>query len=162
MKKIWNKKRGFESALWDDHVEQIHDPLLEVAPGLFQVSASYFTIPKYRNMTLLELPTGGLLVHSPIALPEAAMAEIEELGQPKLLFVSNKSASSRVDLKVYRERYPDAKIIVPQGIADSLKEEVEIEGFVEEELKKIDSGFLFIEPPLKELKGTDYNTHSYA
>ena len=109
-------------------------------------------------MTLLRLSNGELLVHSPIALPEDAMAEIEQIGQPKFLFVANKSTSARVDLKVFQKRYPDSKILIPEGIAKEMQEFVPVDGLAETELKKIDPGFLFIEPPLKDMKGMVFIT----
>jgi hypothetical protein len=111
-------------------------------------------------MTVLQLSDGGLLLHSPIALPEDTMLELEKLGSPKLLFVANQSTSSRVDLKVYQKRYPESKIICPEGISGKMAEHVPVDGIAETVLTGIDSRFLFIEPPLKDLKGTlSYETY---
>ena len=139
---------------WEDHVEKEHGELNEVAPGLFQIDASYYNFRKYRNMTVLLLPNGNTLIHSPIALPEDAMAKVEAIGKPQFLFVPNASNCARVDLSVYQKRYPDAKIILPQCISEKLKDQVSEAAIAETELKSIDSGFLFINPPLKDMPGT--------
>lgn len=143
-----------KSELWEDHVETTHSELEEVAPGLFQVNASYYNLKKYRNMTVLVMPNGNTLIHSPIALPDAAMEQVEALGKPQFLFVPNVSNSARVDLAVYQKRYPEAKIIVPEIISEKLKTQVQDAAIAESELKAVDSRFLFITPPLKDMPGT--------
>jgi hypothetical protein len=108
---------------------------------------------KYRNMTVLQLPGGGLLLHSPIALPETAMAKLEEKGKPKFLFIPSESVSARVDATVYKKRYPEAKIITTEALKDAISPHVTVDAIAETELKAIDPGFLFITPPLKTQKG---------
>lgn len=127
----------------------------EVAPGLFQVSAAYYNIEKYRNMTVLVLPNGNTMIHCPIALPEKEMEKVEAKGKPQFLFVPNSSTSARVDLSVYQKRYPDAKIICPESVVDKLKEHVKVDGIAESELISVDPRFVFINPPLKDMHGTD-------
>lgn len=143
-----------KSELWEDHVETTHSQLEEVAPGLFQVNASYYNLHKYRNMTVLVMPNGNTLIHSPIALPEDAMAKIEALGKPQFLYVPNISNSARVDVSVYQKRYPEAKIIVPEVISEKMKQHVQDAAVAETELKAVDSRFIFITPPLKDMPGT--------
>lgn len=153
-KGVWKSQKGSESEHWEDHVEKDHGELTELAPGLFQVSASYFTLEKYRNMTVLQLPGGGLLLHSPIALPEIAMAQLEQLGQPQYLLVPNGSASARVDVKVYQKRYPETKIICPESLKDVVEKHIHVDAMAEPELNALHPGYLFITPPLTDLKGT--------
>lgn len=104
-------------------------------------------------MTVLQLPGGNLLLHSPIALPDQEMAKIEELGKPAFLYVPNESRSARVDVQVYKNRYPDSKIICPEYLMDTMKTHVPIDAAAEAELRAIQPGVLFIEPPLKQFKG---------
>lgn len=161
MKGMYKSHKGSMSSNWEDHVEQQHSDLVEVAPGLFQVSASYYSIPKYRNMTVLQLPGGGVLVHSPIALPEATMQAIEELGKPRFLFVPNESGSAHIDLSVYQQRYPESKTICPAVIAESMKKHVNVDGIAENALKEVDSGFLFITPHMKQMQGPFFSILAY-
>ena len=81
------------------------------------------------------------------------MMEVEKLGKPRFLFVPNESGSARMDLGVYQQRYPESKIICPEVIAESMKKYTNVDGIAEKALKDVDSGFLFITPPMKEMKG---------
>lgn len=105
-------------------------------------------------MTVLKLPGGNLLLHSPIALPDTEMAKLEELGKPAFLYVPNESRSARVDVQVYKKRYPESKIICPEFLVDSMKAHVPIDAAAESELRIAEPGMLFINPPLKQFKGT--------
>lgn len=59
-------------------------------------------------MIIYRLPDGGLLIysaliHSAIALDEAAMIELESLGKPRIMIVPN--CTHRLDADVYKQRY---------------------------------------------------------
>lgn len=66
-----------------------------------------------RRMTIARLRDGRLVVYSAIALREAEMAEVEAFGTPAFLVVP--SDIHRMDVKVWKDRYPQMKVIAPAG-----------------------------------------------
>jgi hypothetical protein len=86
-------------------------------------------------MVIYKLDDGGLLLHSAIALEEPAMAELEELGTPKVLLVPN--PMHRLDSAVYKERYPEITVICPAAARKKVAEKVEVDATCEEFLPKM-------------------------
>ena len=69
---------------WESHVLP-HGDLTELAPGLWQVSGRLPRGNMPRNMAVYRLPnTGGLLVHSGIALDDRRLKQLEALGRPEV------------------------------------------------------------------------------
>jgi len=66
-----------------------------------------------RRMTIVRLTGQRLIIHSGIALDEAEMARIESFGEPSFYIVP--SALHRMDVKPWKQRYPDIKIVCPPG-----------------------------------------------
>jgi len=64
-------------------------------------------------MAIAKRADGTLVIHNGIALPEAAMAEIEAWGKVGTLLVPN--GYHRLDAKVFHDRYPAAKVLCPAG-----------------------------------------------
>ena len=85
-----------------------HKGLLEIAPGLWQVEGSLPFALK-RNMTVVKLSSGGLLIYSAIALNDAGMAELEKLGKPEVIIVPQPFHT--MDLAFYKLRYPGLKVL---------------------------------------------------
>ncbi|MBL8032916.1 MAG: hypothetical protein JNJ69_04400 [Leptospiraceae bacterium] len=84
-----------------------HGSITEVAPGLYQVEGS-LPFPLKRNMTLIKLKSGGLLIYSAVALDDAGLAELEKLGRPEVIVVPQPFHT--MDLAFYKNRYPDLKV----------------------------------------------------
>lgn len=92
-----------------------HGPLTALDDNLWRVEGSLGGVPLKRVMTVVRRSDGGLVLHSPIALDEATMKELEALGPVALLVVPN--GYHRLDAPRFVARYPDAKVAAPSGSA---------------------------------------------
>jgi hypothetical protein len=78
-----------------------------------------------RRMTVVQLADRGLIVYSPIALDESQMTRLERLGRPAFLVVPG--SHHRVDAKVWKDRYPAAKVIAAAGACKAVQEVVAVD-----------------------------------
>ena len=92
-----------------------HGPVERIDEGLVTV-AGEITMPLGnfpRRMTIAALRGGRSAIWSAIPLREPEMREIEALGAPAFLIVPG--IAHRLDLKPWKARYPDARVICPPG-----------------------------------------------
>lgn len=115
-------------ATWEQHIHP-HGDLVELAPGLWQVTGSLPRSPLPRNMQIWRSPSGGLLVHSAICLNPQGMEAIEALGTVRWIVVP--CAMHRADIVPYRERYPDAQILCPSAAKSKVEEVVSVDDMCE-------------------------------
>jgi len=108
-----------------------HGAIEQLAPGLWSVRGD-LPIPLHRNMIIYQLPEGGLLLHSVIAMNEAGMAALDALGKPAICVVP--SSGHRMDAGFYRARYPKMKIVCPAGIRAKVEKVVPVGATCEEAL----------------------------
>lgn len=101
-------------------VEEIDEGLLTVA-GLIPMPLGKFP----RRMTVVRLEDGTSAIFSAIALDEGGMARIEALGRPAFLIVPNDH--HRMDAKIWKQRYPDLKILAPPGACKKVMEVVYVD-----------------------------------
>jgi hypothetical protein len=92
--------------------------------NLWRAEARVPKMPLHRVMTVAKLASGGLVVHSAIALPD--YAELDALGAVKFIVVPN--GWHRMDAKVYVERYPQAKVLAPRGSKQKISKVVPVTG----------------------------------
>jgi hypothetical protein len=78
-----------------------------------------------RRMTVVRLANGGLAIYSPIALDEMQMQRLEAFGAPAFLVVPG--SHHRVDAKIWKDRYPTAKIVAAEGARKAVDEVVAVE-----------------------------------
>ncbi|MFO0671279.1 MAG: hypothetical protein U0235_16890 [Polyangiaceae bacterium] len=90
-----------------------HGPLTALDDNLWRVEGSLSGAPLKRVMTVVRRHNGGLVLHSPMALEESAMKELEALGPIALLVVPN--GYHRLDAPRFAARYPSAKVAAPSG-----------------------------------------------
>ncbi|ACY17397.1 hypothetical protein [Haliangium ochraceum] len=103
-----------------------HDPILELAPNLQQVTGDIPGMALRRIMTLVRMQDGRLLVHNPIALEDAYMAELERwAGAPAFVVVPN--GWHRIDCAAFKRRYPEAKIVCPRGSVKKVRQRVAVD-----------------------------------
>ena len=81
-----------------------------MADGLWQVTGTH-SLPIQRNMVVAQLPSGGLLLHSVVALHEEGMAQLDALGKPEVLVIPH--AKHAMDANFYVSRYPNMRIACP-------------------------------------------------
>jgi hypothetical protein len=78
-----------------------------------------------RRMTVTALRGGGAVVFSPVALHEPAMREIEQFGPPAFLIVPN--GFHRLDARIWKQRYPEAKVLCPPGARKRVEQAVAVD-----------------------------------
>ena len=76
-----------------------------------------------RRMTIVRLTRQRLIIHSGIALDEPGMAA--SFGKPSFYIVP--SALHRMDVKSWKQRYPDIKIVCPPGARSKVEELVKVD-----------------------------------
>jgi hypothetical protein len=99
-----------------------HGPLVPLADNLWTVEGSIQMPPGplSRRMTIVRLQSGHLVIFSAIALAQAEMQQIEDLGQPTYLVVPN--AFHREDAPVWKSRYPAMRVIAPAGARSGVEQ----------------------------------------
>jgi hypothetical protein len=103
-----------------------HGPIERNEDNLWTVTGSLPGMSLKRVMTLIRLEDGRVLVHSAIALDEAAMGEIEAWGRPAVLLVPN--AYHRLDAPAYLSRYPGLEVYCPKGARAQVEKVVKVDG----------------------------------
>jgi len=78
-----------------------------------------------RRMTIVRLQDGRAVIYSAIALREEAMREVERFGTPAFLIVPN--PIHRMDAKIWKQRYPALRVIVPAGARSKVEEIVSVD-----------------------------------
>jgi hypothetical protein len=103
-----------------------HGPLVTIADGLWSVEGSLEGMPLGRRMVIVRAGDGSLIVHSAVAVDDVVRAQIEALGPIKTLLVPN--AWHRLDARVFKDRYPAARVLCPAGARKKVQEVVDVDG----------------------------------
>ena len=104
-----------------------HGPLVEVDDGIMTV-AGEIDMPLGhfpRRMTVVALAGGGTAIYSAIALDAGEMARIEAMGPPAILIVPGDA--HRMDAAIWKQRYPDLRVLTPPGAAQKVGEVVPVD-----------------------------------
>ncbi len=123
---------------WREHVHP-HGPLVEVVPGLWQLTGSLPRSPLQRNMALWRVP-GGTAIHSAVCADEPTMAEIEALGVPRVLVVPN--GFHRADAARFKARYPEIQVVAPRASRDRVARVVPVDACAEDALPPLGTACL--------------------
>ena len=75
-----------------------------------------------RQMTVVRLRDGRLVIFSAIALGEDEMRALEDFGKPTYLIVPNDH--HRLDCKIWKDRYPAMQVITPEGAREKVEKAV--------------------------------------
>jgi len=104
-----------------------HGPVEQIDEGILSVEGEiHMPLGRFpRRMTVVALNGGGTAVFSPVALHERAMRDIESLGAPSFLIVPN--GFHRLDSRIWKQRYPDMKVISPPGAKARVEEAVPVD-----------------------------------
>jgi hypothetical protein len=106
-----------------------HDPIEKHGSNLWSVSGK-MQGGNQRRMTMARRADGTLVLHNPIALNDAGMAELEAWGKPSFIVVPN--AFHRMDSLIYQQRYPRADVLCPQTARKKVSEVVKVSGHLDE------------------------------
>lgn len=106
---------------------QPHETLEELDEGLLTVAGEIvMPLGRFpRRMTIVKLSGDRTAIFSAIALEEEEMAQIEALGQPEFMVVP--SDHHRLDALIWKERYPDIKVLTPPGARKGVEEVVPVD-----------------------------------
>ncbi len=105
---------------------QPHGALAQLGTNLWVVDGVLPGQPIGRRMAVIRLTDGRLVVHSPVALEPAAMAELEALGPVGFIVVPN--GLHRIDAPRFRARYPQARLLCPPGARARVAKKVAVDG----------------------------------
>ena len=90
-----------------------HDPIEKLSENFWCVQGVMPDGKTRRKMSVARLADGSLMMHNVIALEEPAMQELEAFGKPSYIVVPG--AFHRQDARIWKDRYPSAKVIAPLG-----------------------------------------------
>ncbi|HVY49425.1 MAG TPA: hypothetical protein VHB21_26215 [Minicystis sp.] len=103
-----------------------HRPIEKLEPNLWRVEGDLPDGNGARVMTIAKLEGGGLVIHNAVALEEELMKELEAFGTPEVIVVPN--GFHRLDAKVFKQRYPGAKVLCPAGARKKVEQVVPVDG----------------------------------
>ena len=103
-----------------------HDPIEHLAENLWWVRAALPGMSLERNMTVVRLRDGRLVIHSAVALDPAGMQALEAWGTPSFLLVP--SAYHRLDAARYKQRYPGLIVLTPPAARAKVEPMVAVDG----------------------------------
>lgn len=109
-----------------------NEPIEKLSENLWTVSGLMQNGSTQRRMAVVRLADGRLLIHNAIALDPEGMAELDEWGKPAYIVVPN--GFHRQDAKIWKERYPLAKVLCPAGARAKVQSVVNVEGDYDEAL----------------------------
>lgn len=99
--------------------------------------------PLHRNMVILRLATGELVLHSVVAMEDSGLRALEALGAPAYSIVP--SLLHVMDAPFYKERYPAMKQLAPSASMAEIGRTVALDGSVEDVLPSL--GFSLHQAP---------------
>jgi hypothetical protein len=104
-----------------------HEELTEVDDNILtvvgEIRMAVGTLP--RRMTIVRLSDRRLVIFSAIALREDEMRRVEDYGTLAFLLVPN--AIHRLDAKIWKDRYPNIKVVTPEGARSNVEEIVPVD-----------------------------------
>jgi hypothetical protein len=107
-----------------------HGPLERITERLWRVEGAIPGMTLRRVMSVAQRQTGGLVIHSAIALRPAELAQLEALGTPEVLAVPG--AYHRLDAPAYKRRYPGLRVYAPSASVGKVAEVVAVDGAYED------------------------------
>ena len=107
-----------------------YEPLREIAPSLYCVDGDWQGSPFRRRMTVIQLKTGGLIIHNAIRLKDEDYAKLDALGKVEAIVAPNKYHASEAHF--YKLKYPKAKVLVARSAAAEVKKLCEVGGVLPE------------------------------
>jgi len=94
-----------------------YDELVSHGNGLYTLDGRWKKSPLGRRMTVVRSTSGELAIHSAIRLKDADYAcMLDPVGPVTLILVP--SSAHADEARYYAERYPQAKVLVPQPVRD--------------------------------------------
>jgi len=105
-----------------------HDPIEKLSDRLWRVEG--VSGPMRRVMAVARRTDGTLVIHNAIALSDAEMAELDAWGKVSVLVVPN--GYHRMDARIFKDRYPNARVLCPAGTRKRVEQVVPVDGTYED------------------------------
>lgn len=104
-----------------------HGPVEKIDHGILTVEGEIqMPLGRFpRRMSVVALTGGRTAVFSPVALHEPAMRQIEDFGTLSFLIVPN--GFHRLDSRIWKQRYPEMKVICPPGARKRVEQAVTVD-----------------------------------
>lgn len=102
-----------------------HQPIKKLSENLWCVEGVMPDLKTERRMTVIKARDGSVFIHNAIALEEPAMQELEAFGRPSFIIVPN--GFHRQDARIWKDRYPSAKVMAPRGSAKRVSKIVPVD-----------------------------------
>jgi len=104
-----------------------HGDLVEVDDGILSVAGEIrMPLGNFpRRMTVVRLSGDRTAIYSAIALDEPEMRRIEAMGTPSFLIVPGDH--HRLDARIWKQRYPEIRVIAPPGAVEAVEEAVQVD-----------------------------------
>jgi hypothetical protein len=103
-----------------DKMRSLDDKLVTVAGDLPMPLGAF-----PRRMTVVRLADRRLVIFSAVALDEGEMLQLEKFGTPSFLIIP--SDIHRMDAKIWKDRYPNLRVIAPPGARAKAEEVVGVD-----------------------------------
>jgi hypothetical protein len=103
-----------------------HDPIQELSENLWRVEGELPRFSMKRVMSVARLQTGGLLIHSAIALDEPSMQRLEAWGAPEIMLIPH--VRHRMDAARFKRRYPALRVFAPPAVMAKARAVVQVDG----------------------------------
>ena len=103
-----------------------HNPIQELSENLWRVEGELPRFSMKRVMSVVRLHSGGLLIHSAIALDEASMSRLEAFGAPEIMLVPH--VRHRMDAARFKRRYPALRVFAPPAVMTKARAVVQVDG----------------------------------
>ncbi|MCC6808298.1 MAG: hypothetical protein IT381_12820 [Deltaproteobacteria bacterium] len=107
-----------------------HEPIVEHQDNFWTVRGTMPQPKVKRVMSIARLQDGRLVVHNAVALDEPEMKKLEAWGTPAFLIVPG--GFHRQDAKIWKLRYPQMKVLCPEGAKKNVGAVVAPEGTYED------------------------------
>jgi hypothetical protein len=107
-----------------------HGPLIRLEDDLWTAVGSVKGMQITRRMVVARRRDGRLVIHSAVSLDDAAMRELESLGEPAFLLVPGRY--HRKDAAAWLARYPGMKVLAPRGAVNAARAVVRVDGTYED------------------------------
>ena len=108
---------------------RLQQPLREVATGLYCAEGWWKVSPMGRRMTVMRVGEDALAVHCGMSMPDAEMRRLDALGRVVFIIAPNPAHASEAPW--YARRYPEARVLVPEGMVRRQSQQMRIDGTVE-------------------------------
>jgi hypothetical protein len=118
-------RRSHASRPW---TVQPHQPIQKLEENLRTVDGN-IRIPGGifpRKMTLVRLSDGRVAIHSPIALGESDIQDLENWGEPAFCLIPNQR--HRLDAPAFKQRYPSLKVLCPTAVRRQVQRFIMVDG----------------------------------